>query len=111
MFCPAGTRLMVHMVKGRHYTSLKLFIRMWHLRYADNYRVRGRGWCSIAAALLSTMSRAKSAVVFSGSDPAAKRARMGRSMSLAPVRERRRSAMGEYIGERPLSAACKLTSL
>lgn len=53
------------------------------------------------------MSRSKSARVFSNSENAAKRARFSRSMSMAAGRERRRSAMGEYIGERPLSAACK----
>ena len=64
-----------------------------------------RGWgCSACK-----MSRAKSARVFSEHDKAAKRARFGRSMSLAPVPvgEKVRSAMGDYIGERPLSAACK----
>ena len=75
-----------------------------YLWYADNnINTPNGGGAGLPA---TTMSRAKSAVVFSGSDPAARRARMGRSMSLAPVRERRRSAMGEYIGERPLSAAC-----
>ena len=52
-------------------------------------------------------SRAKSARFFSDHENVAKRAKFGRSYSLAPAVERRRSAMGEYLGERPLSAACE----
>ena len=54
------------------------------------------------------MSRAKSARISIPSEDVAanKRGKFGRSLSLVPVREGRRSSMGEYLGERPLSAAC-----